>query len=61
LTIVEDSAKIEKFFVKGHDFDQLSDHYGIKISLQYSKNNDIDKEEMETNSSTASITYQSDN
>jgi len=48
LVVVEDSAKVEKFLVRGHDFEQLSDHYGVKITLQYSRGIESDKEDAET-------------
>lgn len=37
LTIIEESAEVEKFFVKSNHFTQLSDHYGVKIALRYSQ------------------------
>ena len=37
LSVVEGSASVEKFLIEGHPFKQLSDHYGVKVSLQYSE------------------------
>jgi len=37
LTVMKGSAKVEKFLVHGHTFDQLSDHYGVKVTLEYIK------------------------
>jgi len=37
LSVVEGSSTVEKFLVEGYPFKQLSDHYGVKVSLQYSE------------------------
>ena len=31
------SAGVEKFFVKGQKFTQLSDHYGVRVTLESQK------------------------
>lgn len=51
LAVKDDSAKIAKFFVHGHDFDQLSDHYGIEVSLQYTRVAVAEKEDSESTAS----------
>lgn len=38
LSVVEGGTSVEKFLVEGHRFTQLSDHYGVKATLQYSQN-----------------------
>jgi endonuclease/exonuclease/phosphatase family metal-dependent hydrolase len=38
LSVVEGGSSVEKFLVEGHRFTQLSDHYGVKATLQYSQN-----------------------
>jgi len=35
LRIPEGSARVEKFFIDGCDFTQLSDHYGTMVTLEY--------------------------
>jgi len=35
LSIPEGSARVEKFFIDGQDFTQLSDHYGSMVTLEY--------------------------
>jgi len=35
LHIPPGSAKVEKFFIDGHTFTQLSDHYGAMVTLEY--------------------------
>jgi len=42
------STKIEKFLVKGRHFTQLSDHYGVKVTLQYIKNRAIENKNIES-------------
>jgi endonuclease/exonuclease/phosphatase family metal-dependent hydrolase len=37
LNVVEASARVEKFFVEDCEFNQLSDHYGVMVSLEYSE------------------------
>jgi len=37
LIVMKGSTKVDKFLVKGHNFTQLSDHYGVKVTLQYMK------------------------
>jgi len=63
LTLVEEDTTIEKFSVKGHVFAQLSDHYGVKVTLQYSKLPELEKEDSETTASVNSIVvpYESPN
>jgi endonuclease/exonuclease/phosphatase family metal-dependent hydrolase len=48
LTIIQESAGVEKFLITGHPFDQLSDHYGVTVTLQYNGSSDLDKSEAET-------------
>lgn len=38
LSVKEGSAKVRKFFVDGHNFTQLSDHYGVKVTLNFEGN-----------------------
>ena len=38
LSIIEQSVGIEKFVVNNLPFKQLSDHYGVKVSLEYDEN-----------------------
>jgi len=63
LTLVEEDTTVEKFSVKGHAFAQLSDHYGVKVTLQYSKMPELEKEDSETTASVNSIVapYESPN
>lgn len=35
LSVVENSAKVMEFFVKDQAFSQLSDHYGVTVTLEY--------------------------
>jgi len=56
LAIVEDSVAVEEFFVKGFEFGQLSDHYGVEVTLKYYPTSDTDKEDAET--AIGSVTYQ---
>jgi len=35
LSVIKESARVEKFLVEGQKFTQLSDHYGVQVSLQY--------------------------
>lgn len=35
LRIVSGSTRVQKFFIKGKPYTQLSDHYGISIDLEY--------------------------
>jgi len=37
LHIVEGSARVEKFFLEDFEFTQISDHYGVMVSLEYSE------------------------
>jgi len=39
LIIPDASARVEKFFVDGHEFTQLSDHYGTMVTLEYDGSN----------------------
>jgi len=39
LIIPDGSARVEKFFIDGHDFTQLSDHYGTMVTLEYDGSN----------------------
>jgi len=55
LILVEEDASVEKFFVKGHQFAQLSDHYGVKVTLQYMKTPELEKEDSETTASVNSL------
>ena len=36
LSIVENSATVEKLFVPSREFTQMSDHYGSSVTLEYS-------------------------
>ncbi len=63
MILVEEDTSIEKFFVKGHQFAQLSDHYGVKVTLQYMKSPELEKEDSETTTSVNSLVgpYESPN
>jgi len=37
LNILEGSAKVEKFFLEDFEFTQISDHYGVMVSLEYTE------------------------
>ena len=39
---------MEKFLIHGHDFEQLSDHYGVKVTLQYTKGLSLERYDSET-------------
>jgi len=41
LQIMDQSARVEKFFVEDQQFSQLSDHYGVMVSLEYSEGSDL--------------------
>jgi len=42
LSIVDGTARVEKFLVAGHVFDQLSDHYGVQVTVAVNKINKFD-------------------
>jgi len=53
LSVIKGSATVERFLIDGHKFSQLSDHYGVKVTLQYTEStSDSDKEDAETAAST---------
>jgi endonuclease/exonuclease/phosphatase family metal-dependent hydrolase len=54
LVVMEGSACVEEFFVKGHKFGQLSDHYGVKVTLEFVSDNELTREETDSAASTAS-------
>jgi len=58
LSIVPGSAEVEKFLVKNRHFTQLSDHYGVKVTLQYTEtvynDEDCDTVSQSTDDSTGS-------
>jgi len=57
LSIVEESASVEKFFIEGHKFTQLSDHYGVKVTLQYTESSSNSADELEDAETSVSTPY----
>jgi len=41
LSIVEESAEVRKFFVDDREFTQLSDHYGVSVTLEYQEKDEV--------------------
>lgn len=37
LKVIDGSARVEKFFIEDCEFTQLSDHYGVMVSLEYTE------------------------
>jgi len=54
LSVIEESATVEKFLIHGHDFEQLSDHYGVKVTLQYTKGLSLERYDSETTTGSSS-------
>ena len=45
LVVVDESTVVEKFFVKDQEFTQLSDHYGVKVTLKCAADNSNNENE----------------
>jgi len=48
LSVVDGSARVEKFLVSGHVFDQLSDHYGVQVTVQLIKRGELDGQDTDS-------------
>jgi len=48
LNVMDGSAKVEKFFVEDCKFTQLSDHYGVMVSLDYTEEISLSPTEITT-------------
>jgi len=48
LRVVDGTARVEKFLVAGQVFDQLSDHYGVQVTISLSKRGDLDGQETDS-------------
>ena len=35
MRVVVEKTKVEKFFIEGHPFTQLSDHYGLSTCIEF--------------------------
>jgi len=55
LRVAKKSAKIQKFFISGHTFTQLSDHYGATVTLEYGTSYVQDSEEESKRQDTGKI------
>jgi len=48
LSVVDGTTKVEKFLVTGQVFDQLSDHYGIQVTVALKRNELTDGQETDS-------------